>query len=1251
MTLVWATQLQAWIIYRYLHGHCRIPYYYVVPATDLWPTSLRGVALGKSSSATRYDAAMYAPDRFAQLDAMGFEWSPPPRNMHRSVVYVNGAVSVRHVPLPALVRALEVFRERHGHLVVPDDFLVPENDAAWPHEASNVLLARAPQTLCAHFFELSDADVATVHGLSLCNGLPRWGDAKQLLALYVKSTGEHTVPIEFVVPAAAPWPQRFHHALLGELAWYLGRKRHVLPHAMLPELDALGIVFETPATWAGIVRGLRMHVAKVGDADVPSDFVVPDDWDRPLVGLRLGRYVVELRKAVALLLVPKETLLALSTLVELPPEVTPALLRYAPRPVSPSRKRRRVDLRGIDDEKVDALALYRHLFGDLAVPRDFVVDYFDDRWPAPLGGWALGAYAVSLRHRRHLLPPEKLASLDALGFLWQLKPGAISVTTSLSRKVATFSVLLAALRAYKAKTGHVIVPPGFSVPLRAPWPSDAAGINLRPVLTLLRHHFYDLSANEAEDLHALGICSDLPSWASLLELLRCYTAQFGHGGIGLDFIVPSTSAWPTQWHKAPLGEIAYSVGLLVAGFAADKVQQLSDTGFLFNTPATWARIVDGLRLYHRFNGCIDVPPAFVVPYYPAWPINLHGLPLGRLYHFFNAAQAVQMLPSATQLDVAGFANVAPTPDTAALWAVVLDALSTFRSVFGHTEVPSDFAVPATAPWRPDSHGLQLGAVVTFLKTRRSMHAQYKAPLAALGVMSPTTTIATASETTDDVPTRPPSSSPAVGDDRPVGIAPRQPDPPIAATKPARCLWSHTLADKLEALAWFRAEHGHLVAPKRYVVPMYYPTHLHGIRLHDVVASLRAATEGLPSELEAALDAIGFPWHPTPSTLRCITRLPGVTTVGTRFVPLHTVFQALFVFRRLFGPVEILPGFLVPANDSIWPAPTHHIDLSCAVDAIRTHLYELPDADFQWTQTLELAPDLPDFDGVLGLLRVYRATFGTGAVARDFAVPLSGGDWPSAWRGLALGDLAWRIGLKTWALEPRKVKLLDDTGFVFNDTETWARIVAGLRRYCTLFHTTSVPPTYRVPPTEDWPPHLHNMDLGRWVATLLSARELRLLPPATRSTVDALLEAAAKDEVSPPPASSATIAECGASLPRPIVLPESTPVAAASSEAFELDDSGSDNEGESRTAQDDQCECLVAAPVVDCLTDRADWVIFTGALQSFFRDFGHADVPFDFGTVDGVPLGHLVQQLRNGDIVLSSPRKADLRQLHLPSFRF
>ncbi|KDO25638.1 hypothetical protein SPRG_08937 [Saprolegnia parasitica CBS 223.65] len=568
---------------------------------------------------------MYEPNCFAQLDAIGYEWSPPPRCMHRCVVRFNGAYCVRHVPLSALVQALVAFRHRHGHLNVPDAFVVPENDAAWPEEGSNVLLSRAAQTLCAHFYELSDADVATVHNLSLCTELPHWDDTKQLLALYVKITNQRAVPIEFVVPSAAPWPPRFHHVALGEVAWYLGRKRLVLPRGMLPELDALGVIFHTPAT----------------------DFVVPDDWDIPWRGLRLGRYVPELRQAVAQLLVPKATFEALGELLERPPEVTPALLRYEPRPLSPSRKRRRVDHRGIDDEKVDALILYRRLFGNLAIPRDFVVEFFDDRWPAPLGGWLLGTYAALLRHRRHLLPPEKKAALDALGFLWQLKPGAISVTTSLSLKVATFSVLIAALRAYKAKTGHLDVPAGYAVPLGAPWPSDAAGIVLKPVLTLLRHHFYDLSTNEAADLHALDFCSDLPSWPAFLELLECFKTEFGHGGVGLDFCVPSTRAWPTEWHRAPLGEIAHGVGLLMAGFEAKKAQQLADTGFLFNSPATWRRTVDGLQQYHRLHRCIEVPPKFVVPDEPAWPQDLRGLQLGRFCGFLKQALTAQMLPPTT----------------------------------------------------------------------------------------------------------------------------------------------------------------------------------------------------------------------------------------------------------------------------------------------------------------------------------------------------------------------------------------------------------------------------------------------------------------------------------------------------------------------------------------------------------------------------------------------------------------------------
>ncbi|KDO25637.1 hypothetical protein SPRG_08936 [Saprolegnia parasitica CBS 223.65] len=438
-------------------------------------------------------------------------------------------------------------------------------------------------------------------------------------------------------------------------------------------------------------------------------------------------------------------------------------------------------------------------------------------------------------------------------------------------------------------------------------------------------------------------------------------------------------------------------------------------------------------------------------------------------------------------------------------------------------------------------------------------------------------------------------------------------------------------------------HGHLVVPEKYFVPVHYPVHLYGMCLGDVVAAMRATTDALSPEQEVALEAIGFPWHPTHAVLRCFLRYPGEISMVTRLMPLQTVFQALLAFRRLFGPVDILPGFVVPADPRMWPAPTHHLVLPSAVAALQARFYELNDVDVKWARTLDVARDLPDFDVVVALLRLYRSTSGTCAVARDFSVPMVGGEWPRAWRGLALGDLAWRLGLKVWALDTRKAVQLRATGIVFNVDETWARIVTGLQMYKKLFGSTSVPPTYMVPSTAAWPPHLHRMALGHWTAVLESAWELRLLPRVTRATIDALRDT--KDDRStrlpwslPATPTNDAIA---VSSPRRIVSPESSP--AAKTVVMVPDDSSGDDAG--APWEDDQFQCLTAAPPIDCLADPADWVVFARALQIFSRDHGHVSVPFDYSTADHVPLGHLVQQLHNGHVVLSNARQADLHQLH------
>ncbi|EQC33663.1 hypothetical protein SDRG_08767 [Saprolegnia diclina VS20] len=71
------------------------------------------------------------------------------------------------------------------------------------------------------------------------------------------------------------------------------------------------------------------------------------------------------------------------------------------------------------------LHIFRALYGHLRVPQSFTVPSHDLRWPRDLCGAHVGHMVKNLRARaKHWVGPaaqERVATLDALGFVWALR--------------------------------------------------------------------------------------------------------------------------------------------------------------------------------------------------------------------------------------------------------------------------------------------------------------------------------------------------------------------------------------------------------------------------------------------------------------------------------------------------------------------------------------------------------------------------------------------------------------------------------------------------------------------------------------------------------------------------------------------------------------------------------------------------------------------------------------------------------------
>ena len=107
----------AFVAYKDIYGDLSVPKVFVVPSEEPWPEEAWGVKLGNiiSRIRTKTHSAYVCAERMRQLKAMGFVFDDYARRWEETK------------------SALRCFHEMHGHLDVPQRFVVPCEDP-WPED-------------------------------------------------------------------------------------------------------------------------------------------------------------------------------------------------------------------------------------------------------------------------------------------------------------------------------------------------------------------------------------------------------------------------------------------------------------------------------------------------------------------------------------------------------------------------------------------------------------------------------------------------------------------------------------------------------------------------------------------------------------------------------------------------------------------------------------------------------------------------------------------------------------------------------------------------------------------------------------------------------------------------------------------------------------------------------------------------------------------------------------------------------------
>jgi hypothetical protein len=300
---------------------------------------------------------------------------------------------------------------------------------------------------------------------------------------------------------------------------------------------------------------------------------------------------------------------------------------------------------------------------------------------------------------------------------------------------------------------------------------------------------------------------------------------------------------------------------------------------------------------------------------------------------------------------------------------------------------------------------------------------------------------------------------------------------------------------LEALKVYHARHGHLVLPRRFIVPeafgeFAYPELWHGLDLSSTVYNMKWWLKHVKERPERVkqLTAMGFVWE--------------------RLQPeWNLILEALIAFLQLHGHTRVPFNFVVPHNGRCvdWPKATWGLPLGNCVYRIRSrHDFLRGSNSFSRRQQLDRIGFVWDvseqaFQTFYRALQHYAKLNQMGPyststqkalrVPSSFVVPINDISWPTSLWGYPLGGRCSAVRSKQLYVKrcERRQKLLEDLGFRFNSDLSWFRVVHAAAIYSQLNgRTLDVPYQFVVPCPATaamhdrwpWPKYLWGLKLGQ-----------------------------------------------------------------------------------------------------------------------------------------------------------------------------
>jgi hypothetical protein len=259
---------------------------YVIPSDDKsWPEKTWGLKLGgvvsKIRSGHRYK------DKRKGLISIGFDYSPQSTARGYDVAEL------------ALLR----YKEMYGHMLVPQSYVVPNDDESWPKETWGMKLGGVVSNIrSGNSYKDKRQELMSIgFDYSLQSTSQNYAAAESALLRYKDMYGDMLVPCAFTIPYDDDsWPEETWGLRLGGVVSKIRGGRSYKDKRQ--ELINIGFDFNPqsngPYGYAATESALLRYKDMYGDMLVPYAFIIPyddDSWPQETWGMKLGQLVNSIR--------------------------------------------------------------------------------------------------------------------------------------------------------------------------------------------------------------------------------------------------------------------------------------------------------------------------------------------------------------------------------------------------------------------------------------------------------------------------------------------------------------------------------------------------------------------------------------------------------------------------------------------------------------------------------------------------------------------------------------------------------------------------------------------------------------------------------------------------------------------------------------------------------------------------------------------------------------------------------------------